>query len=41
MVVDQKDRYSNEAEANQDIYNTFKLKKTFGLHGLCKNISAL
>ena len=34
--------YSNEAEiANWYIYDDFKLKKTFGLHGLYKNISAL
>ena len=32
---------TNEAEsANQDIYDDFKLRKPFGLHGLCKNISA-
>ena len=31
--------YSNEAErANWDIYDDFKLKKPFGLHGLYKNI---
>ena len=34
--------YSNESERdNQDIYDDFKLKKNFGLHGLHKNISAL
>ena len=34
--------YSNESErANEDIYNDFKLKKPFGLHGLLNNISAL
>ena len=33
--------YSNESErANEDIYNDFKLKKPFGLHGLLNNISA-
>ena len=32
----------NEAEkANGDIYDDFKLKKTFSLHGLYKNIWAL
>ena len=31
--------YSNEAEiSNQDIYEDFKLKKTFGLFGMNKNI---
>ena len=34
--------YSNEAErADQDIYDDFKLKKTFCLHGLYKNIVIL
>ena len=32
-------RYSNEA--NWDIYDDFKLKTTFDLHALYKNISAL
>ena len=42
MVVDQQQRYSNEAErANWDIYDDFKLKKPFGLHGLYKHNSAL
>ena len=31
-------RYSNEAErADYDIYDDFKLKTTFGYHGLYKN----
>ena len=35
MAVDPQHRYSNEAEiANWDIYDGFKLKKPFGLHGL-------
>ena len=34
--------YSNESErANWDIYDDFKLKKPFGLHGLDKKYSAL
>ena len=42
MAVDPYNKYSNEAErASKDIYDDFKLKKTFGLHGLYKNISAL
>ena len=42
MAVDPYHRYSNEAErANEDIYDDFKLKKPFGLHGLCKDNSAL
>ena len=35
-------RYSNKTEtANQDIYDDFKLKKNFILHGLKKYISVL
>ena len=35
MVLDPKHKYSNEAErADKDIYDDFKLKNTFGLHGL-------
>ena len=42
MTVDPAHRYSNEAErADQDIYDNVKLKKPFGYHGRCKNISAL
>ena len=42
MAVDPLHRYSNEAEtANWDIYDDFKLEKTFSLHGLYKYISAL
>ena len=34
MAIDPEHRYSNEAErANQGIYDDFKLKKLFGLHG--------
>ena len=42
MVVDPKHRYSNKVErANRDIYDDFKLKNHFSLHGLNKNITAL
>ena len=42
MTVDPQDRYSNEAErGNYDIYDNFKLRKSFGFHGLYTNISAL
>ena len=42
MDVDPQHRYLNEAErANKAIYDDFKLKKPFGLHGLHTNISAL
>ena len=43
MAVDPWYMYLNEAErADEDIDDDFKLKKkTFGLHGLFKNISAL
>ena len=42
MAVDPQHRYSNEAErANYVIYNDFKLKKPFGLHGLYKKILTL
>ena len=34
MVVDTYHRYSNEAE--KDIYDDFKMKKNFGVHGLKK-----
>ena len=35
MALDPQHRYSNESErANKDIYDDFKLKKPFGLHGL-------
>ena len=41
MAVDPYHRYSNEAERdNKEIYDDFKLKKPFGLHGLYKKISA-
>ena len=40
MPVDPSNRYLNKAE-RADIYDDFKLKKTFCLHGLYKNISAL
>ena len=37
MSVDTNQRFSNEAErANLDIYDDFKLKERFGLHGLYK-----
>ena len=39
MVVDPQHRYSNESEkANENIYDTFKLKKTFGLHDFYNKI---
>ena len=39
MAVDSQHKYSNEAEwANKYIYDDFKLKKPFGIHGLYKNI---
>ena len=38
MAVDSWHRYLNEYEkANKDIYDDFKWKKPFGLHGLYKN----
>ena len=40
-LLDPYHRYSNESEkANQDIYDDFKMKLLFDLHGLYKNISA-
>ena len=40
MAVDLWHRHSNESErANWDIYDAFKLKKTFDFHGLYKNNS--
>ena len=42
MAVDPYHRYPNESgRANEDIYDGFKKKKTFGLHGLYKNNLAL
>ena len=42
MPVDPSDRYSNEVErANEKIYDDFKLKHPFALHGLYNNISTL
>ena len=42
LAIDPSNWYSNEAVgASQVIYNGLKLKKTFGLHCLYKNISAL
>ena len=41
MAVNPYHRYSNEAgRADQDIYDDFKLRKTFGLYDY-ENISAL
>ena len=41
MPINPKHRYSNESErANWDIYDNFKLKRTFDLHGLYENDSA-
>ena len=42
MAIVPQHRYSNKAERpSLDIYDGFKLKKNFGLHGLYKNILAL
>ena len=42
MAVDPYHRYSNESErANWDVYDGFKMKKPFGLHGCYKKNSAL
>ena len=42
LPVDPWHTYLNEAErANWDIYDDFKLKKPFGLHGLYNYMSAL
>ena len=42
MTVDPYLKYSNKAErANQEIYDYFKFKKPFYLHGLYRIISAL
>ena len=39
MTVDTSHGYANEAErGSQDIYDDFKLEKTFGLHGSYRNI---
>ena len=42
MALDPGHKYSNKSErANWDIYDDFKLEKTFGPHGLYTTISAL
>ena len=42
MAVDPLHKYSNESErANKDIYDDFKIKKPFGLHGFYKKNSTL
>ena len=42
MAVEPQHRIWNEAErADWNIYDDFKLKKNYRLHGLYKNISAL